>query len=374
MKKFWNRFDSVYLKKSKYAIFTVVAIAVILFALYSALPGLSTMWKLLGAVLKPLIIGCVFSYLLAPIVSWIEKKLLKAKEGQKWKRSVAVLLTILLIVSVIAAFSAVLVWTATKQITQIDYESIKNFYEEIQNSIGDFSEQIEEMLAKSNFSVSSVTKNMTAVMSGVMSGIAGFMSSLFFGLIFAIYFLIDGEHISRYWKDVAKKLLPKDTIRLMKELGADADLCFSGYIRGQSLDAIIVGALTSIVFLIIGMPYAVLIGIVTGFGNLIPYIGPILGFGTIVLVNLFSLNIRMMVIGVVVLLIIMFVDSNIINPKLLANNVHVHPLMVVAALLAGGAIGGVVGMLLAVPVGAFIKMQFDKFLNRRASTEVRRTS
>jgi len=61
----------------------------------------------------------------------------------------------------------------------------------------------------------------------------------------------------------------------------------------------------------------------------------------------------------------MFVDGNIINPRLLSDNIEVHPLLVVAALLAGGAIGGIVGMLIAVPSAAFIKLQFDKFIESK---------
>ena len=69
-------------------------------------------------------------------------------------------------------------------------------------------------------------------------------------------------------------------------------------------------------------------------------------------------------IGLVVIAVVMFVDANVINPKLLSDNVEVHPLLVVTALIAGGAIGGIAGMLIAVPTAALIKMQFDRALQK----------
>jgi predicted PurR-regulated permease PerM len=71
-----------------------------------------------------------------------------------------------------------------------------------------------------------------------------------------------------------------------------------------------------------------------------------------------------MIIGLLIIAVIMFVDGNIINPRLLSENVDVHPLLVVAALLGGGVLGGIAGMLIAVPTAALLKLQFDRYLKR----------
>ena len=107
-----------------------------------------------------------------------------------------------------------------------------------------------------------------------------------------------------------------------------------------------------------------IIGICIGFGNLIPYFGPILGYAAVVIVCLPSGNITKMLIGLAIIAIIMFVDGNIINPRLLSENVDVHPLLVVAALLGGGVLGGIAGMLIAVPTAALLKLQFDRYLKK----------
>jgi predicted PurR-regulated permease PerM len=106
------------------------------------------------------------------------------------------------------------------------------------------------------------------------------------------------------------------------------------------------------------------IGIIMGFGNLIPYFGPILGYAATVIVCLPDGNYIKMVTGLVIIAIIMFIDGNVINPKLLSDNINVHPLLVVAALLGGGVIGGIAGMLVAVPTAALLKLQFDRHLQK----------
>ncbi len=102
-----------------------------------------------------------------------------------------------------------------------------------------------------------------------------------------------------------------------------------------------------------------------GVGNLIPYVGPIVGYLSLIVVCLLQGNISKLVIGLVILLVLMFLDGNVLNPRLLANSVKVHPLLVVAALIGGGALGGILGMLVAVPVGALIKLQFDRYLAKK---------
>ena len=138
------------------------------------------------------------------------------------------------------------------------------------------------------------------------------------------------------------------------------------------MDAAIVGVLATIALSIAAVPYAAIVGICIGFGNLIPYFGPIVGYVATVLVCLPSMAIDKMIIGLVIIAVIMFVDGNIINPRLLSANVDVHPLLVVAALIAGGAVGGIAGMLIAVPSAALVKLQFDRYLEsleKRRETE-----
>ncbi len=359
--------DPKFKKKTYFTLLIITAAIVALFLLYHMVPWFAMAWKLISAVLQPLIIGCVLCYLLYPIVNFFEKFFSTRLKMKKGSRGLAVLLVLILLIAIIAGFVSILVWATTKQITKIDFDSVWAWILSVQASAGDLIAQVEAYLAGQSFDFSMIADLMKRLATASVTGVAGAVSSIFFGMIFAIYFLVDGERIGRYWKNAAITLLPARTIALMKELGSDADRCFSGYIRGQTLDAVIIGVAVTIAFLLMGMPYAIIIGLVTGVGNLIPYVGPMLGYGSVILINLLEFNPKMMVMGLIVLLILMFVDGNLINPRLLANTVQVHPLLVVGALLAGGAIGGLLGMLLAVPTGAFVKIQFDKLLEKKRS-------
>jgi predicted PurR-regulated permease PerM len=117
--------------------------------------------------------------------------------------------------------------------------------------------------------------------------------------------------------------------------------------------------------MVIGVPNGTVVGVLTGCGNLIPYVGPVIGYLTLALVCIPTGAWTKLIAGAIVLAILLFVDGNIINPRLLSSNVMVHPLLVVAALIGGGAVGGFVGMLIAVPTAALIKIQFDRYLERR---------
>lgn len=366
--KFPKSTDSKYTGVIQYGCIALAVTVIALYILYHMVPWLETAWHLITAVLKPLLTGCLICYLLYPFVQFFDQKLHKKIRNNRTCRSLAVLIVIVIILAAIAVLLSLLIWSAARQITQINMDTIKDALKDAENSLGGVVGNLMNYLEGQNITTSSITKKVTSYVTNALSNAAGTISVLFFGFIFAIYFLIDGKNISRYWKNAAKTLLPDKAIQVMKELASDADQCFSGYIRGQVLDAVIVGSVTTLVFLLIRMPNAPAIGLITGFGNLIPYVGPILGYASVVIINLIDFNPQMLVIGLIVLIIIMFIDGNIINPRLLANAVHVHPLLVVAALIAGGAIGGVAGMLLAVPCAAFIKMQFDKLLEKRRNS------
>lgn len=373
MKNPLKNIDKRYQKSCIYSVITIVASVVILYALYKSIPGINTVIKLINAIMKPLILGLIISYLLLPMVKLFEKLLMKKIKKEKLARNLSVLIVVLLVLAIISGILTVIIWTATKQITNINLDSIKQMGESIRKSFGSLYDQVINLIKKQEFGVdknfnakvTEFTKKFTDAIPSFLSGAFGTASTILFGFIFAVYFMLDGSNIARYWKNVGKAVLPRKTIEILRVLAEEADRCFSGYIRGQALDGLLVGVISIIMLQIIGMPYALIIGLVVGFGNLIPYVGPILGYIMIILINLVNFNPKMMIIGLIMLLVLMTFDGNVVNPKLLANAIHVHPLLVVAALLAGGAIGGILGMLLAVPTGAFAKLQFEKFIKYR---------
>ncbi|MBR6089836.1 MAG: AI-2E family transporter [Anaerolineaceae bacterium] len=346
--------DSRYTKIAVYVIVTSV-IMFFLFILISMSGGFfEKMVSVIGMVLKPIIAGGVIAYLLEPVVQLLQKKL-------KFARGAAVISTIALIVLLILALLVTAGVFLGKQISLISFENIGDL-------IGEFSEQLNEISVRVQDWFASHSIDIKAITGGVgnfVSGITGAASDIFFALIFAVYFLLDSDGIQGYWNRIRKLFIKPETQARVHEVLMDADKCFSGYIRGQFLDALLVGIVTFIGMLVCGVPYPFVIGLLTGIGNLIPYVGPVVGFVTLVIVCLIEGAWSKLLIGGIVLAVLLFLDGNVINPKLLSSSIEIHPLLVFAAMIAGSAVGGLIGMLVAVPLAALLKIEFDKFLDRK---------
>jgi predicted PurR-regulated permease PerM len=357
-----KKIDPKYFKVCLYAAVTVIATLIALLLIYMSGSIWAKIWNLFTAILKPLIIGFVFSYLLSPAVSFFEKKI-NHRKTHAWARGLSVLICFLLIFAFIALFLVLISLTVYKSVTELNIESIKASITAAINFLNlnftDLLRNAQSLLDKAGIAI----HNASDIASYIISAVSSFTTSLLFGIIFSIYFLLDGHNIFHYWEKVFHVFANDKAKAKLSELGADADRVFSGYLRGQVLDALVCMILTTIILLVVGAPNAILVGLMVGFGNLIPYMGPIFGYATMAIVCLPSGNIQKLIIGIICIAIIMFVDGNIINPKLLSDNVSVHPLLVVAALIGGGAIGGLLGMLLAVPVAAFLKLQLDKVID-----------
>lgn len=360
MKKFIEKLDSKYLKVCIYAAVTVLLTVGVGIVLLSTESFWVKAWSIFTAVLKPIVIGGIICYLFQPIVNRFER-LFNRKTNNKWARSVSVFLTFAIIIMIIGIILLLIAIAVYKNVENLNFDSIKNIFVTLQADYTEVWKIVENLLESNNIN----TDNISYFVTAATNATTNFFSGLLFGVIFSIYFMLDGHNISKYWTRAFHLIFGQKADEKLKSIMKDADNAFSGYIRGQFLDALIVGVVATIVLSIAGIPYAVVVGVLAGIGNMIPYFGPVVGYVSLALVCLPSGAIDKLVIGIVIFAVVMFVDGNILNPKLLSENVDVHPLLVVAALIAGGAIGGIVGMLVAVPSAAFIKLQFDKYLEKK---------
>ena len=353
MSKIKQYMDSKYTKISLYVIATVIITFLLCIIISLSRGFFAKLFNVIGLVLKPIIAGGVIAYLVEPIVQWFQKRI-KVKNA----RTVAVIITIVLIVVLVLGILLVAVAFLGKQISEIKLDDIWSLVGNFSDQINEIGERVKAWFAEHSINVSAITGGV----SNVISGITGAASDIFFAMIFAVYFLLDSDGITGYWDRVRKIFVKEQTRAKVHEILMDADKCFSGYIRGQFLDALLVGIITFIAMLICGVPYPFVLGLLTGVGNLIPYVGPVVGFATLVIVCLIESAWTKLLIGGIVLAVLLFLDGNVINPKLLSTNIEVHPLLVFAAMIAGSAVGGLLGMLIAVPLAALLKIEFDKFI------------
>ena len=362
MNRLRDRFDEKYLRICLYAGVTVVLTVVAIMILSYSGPFWSTMWEMFKTVLKPVLTGTIICYMFLPFVEKIET--LISKKNTKWRRPAAVAIfyvALLIIVVLVLITIGFVVKGGLEGLGTLSLESIENYIYSLHDQFASEFGELEAKLREIKLPIGKAGDFVT----GLINAISGFFSGLVFGIIFSIYFMLDGDNIIDFWKRIYLILAGEKAMNVVTELGRDANRAFSGYIRGQFIDALLVGVLSSIALFIAGVPYAVIIGVLIGIGNMIPYVGPIVGYVAVAVICLIMGQIDKLVIGIIIVAVLMFVDGNIINPRLLSDNIDVHPLLVISALLAGGAVGGLVGMLIAVPAAAFVKLQLDKYLDAR---------
>ncbi|MCR5404175.1 MAG: AI-2E family transporter [Butyrivibrio sp.] len=391
-----------YFKISIAAIFTVAASYLAIMLLGQAGPFLRGVFSAIGwivDVIAPFLIGLIMAYLFLPIVEFFNRQLRKIRffaQKPGMSRGISVFLMFLVIFLVIFGLLSLIISTFTSDIHFATPEEMEemirfvgmqavNFYEEVRKAlmnfeiiIPSFDSMVEEFKNQINSIDGTKGTSMAATLGtgvlGAFNILKNTLVSIFFAIIFSIYFLSGAESMSGYWKKAFRVLLGEKVYGICAEILSDLDKCLAGYIRGQFADALFMAVVVSISFGIAGIPYAAVIGIATGLGNLIPYVGPIIAYGMTIISCLIKGDLKLMLVGVIIVFVIQTIDGNIINPKLLSNSVNVHPALVVVALLFGGAIGGLLGMLLAVPLAAFIRIQFEKLIKyiekKRAQKQV----
>lgn len=135
----------------------------------------------------------------------------------------------------------------------------------------------------------------------------------------------------------------------------DVDVSLGNYIRGQLIVCLLVGTTASLAFLISGMKYPLLFGSIVGVTNIIPYFGPIIGAIPAAIIAA-TISMKMLIIVVVVVFGLQFIEGNLLSPIIVGKSLRLHPIVIIAALLVGGEIGGIVGLITAVPVVAILKV------------------
>ncbi len=366
MNKLFANLDRRYAKICLYAGATVVLVVVTCYALHAALPVLTTLWQLVSAVLEPLVYGAALSYVLNPLVGRVAQLLGRwpryANDALR-RRTVAVAISVAVVVILLLALVSLMLLMITQSLVTLNWDTILSLFDTVSEDLTSYLSVAEERLRDLGF----VTKNTSGGLLAAFSSVKDTATTTVFSVVFGVYLLIDGPRVSGYLGRVMRAALGDLSVVDMKRLLADADRVFSGYFRGQGIDALVVGVSAAIVLTAVGVPYGPVIGLLAGLGNLIPYVGGIVGFGSVVLMCLPEGQWTTMLLGLIGMGIVMFVDGNIINPRLLSENVQVHPILVVAALIAGGAVGGLAGMLVAVPTAAFLKIQLDRWLVERGA-------
>lgn len=384
LEKIKSQFNKKYTTISLYVILTAIIIFILAYTairLDIVIKDIRGILAYIGGLLTPVFIGIVIAYILDPLVGLFEKlfrksKLLKFKNEKKY-RSFAVFSCIILILLFIILLIGLFIFSITKQFSSI---RIDEFVQIITNYINSFSNSlkgIEDNLASFNIEWDALEKyigKLSTILVTALSNfannltvnalsISGSVSNFIFGLIIAIYLLLDKEEFIRYIKKFSRALFSDKMENKLHGFWNDFDNIFSGYIRGQLLDALFMSVVLSISLSVIGIKFGALIGVLAGLCNLIPYFGPIVAFAGTILFGVLNAQYINVIIAIAVLLVIQQIDGTIVGPKLLGNSVSLKPVFILIAVIVGAGIGGVVGMVLAVPVAAMIKLFLKRYID-----------
>ena len=200
----------------------------------------------------------------------------------------------------------------------------------------------------------------------ISKNILGKVVTLLLSVVVAFYMLRDEEKIIlRLNKYTATFINEKWNKRLLSLID-DINIVFSGYVRGQLTDGLIMSALLSLGLSVIKVPFAVAIGLFSGFSNIIPYFGSVIGFTLSVGMALISGEPIRALYASIVVIALQQIDTIIIVPKIVGENVKLSPIMVIISLAVAGKLFGIVGMIFAVPVVAVVKLRIDRYCDKKA--------
>ncbi len=377
----------------RYILFIVVT-AFLLFALYFIFKNLdvisTSVYKGVSSFLSalaPLFIGMFIAYLLNPLVTLIYRRLffkafpslddpVKDVKRQKRNRLFSVLVAYLVILAALIALiygfvamigGQLVMDSLPKMMTRFSNtiltyeETIKAWVNEIPS--GMLSDRAQEFVNKllkwlsENLSSGSVV--------ATVKSIGGSIVNIAIGLVVSIYLSYDKDIFLNIWNKLLLLIFPQRIAVTINNNLHDINGIVSQFVRGVLLDALIVAILTSIGFTIIGLKFAVFLGIFAGIANVIPYFGPVIGTIPAFLIGLLTSGVKEGLLAIVVLLVVQQIDANLIYPRVVGGSTGLHPLFVLLAVTIGGAYGGLVGMIIAVPIAGIVQLYVQKWVRKR---------
>ncbi len=303
------------------------------------------------SVFPPFIIGAIVAYLLLPAVRWLA-------ETCKMHKAFAVAI----IYVTVAVTWGILGWlflpTLMEQFNQLAtqrHEIIAKLIVQLNNSFN-MSLRVDETVAQVTSSMEGAFGRPSEIvhLGGLVSH---WLLSLLVCIVSSIYFIVDSNRVG----DFCLRFVPRERHLVVKSLSAEMNVLLAKYVQGQ-LILIVIMSILAYVFLhfIVNMKYAAAVAITSGVLEIIPVLGPIVATTIATIVGFFSTNNPMIALGIIgFYTIARWLEDYFVVPRIIGHVVHLHPLIVIFAVLCGEVMAGALGMLIAIPVAASIKVIVD---------------
>lgn len=374
--------DRTFKRRCLYVAVTILGLFAAIGVLWNIMDILGVCAAALGKIfyyISPLIYAFCIAYILYIPVSYLEINLRKNAKiaAVKPKRlRVGTMLTayIALIALAVVIMASIYLMIGGQISDNLDF---KHVFDYIINYFAGFefgslnmseNESLAELLSTIESWVQKIVTSNLKSLSSTVTSIGSIVVMGVVSLIISIYFILDYEELTKRMNDVYMGSFGKTSPgRKIYNVVNVFSKTFKQFLKGQLLEAFIVAVLSVIALRIVGVNYYGVIGIISGICNLIPFVGPWIGAVVAVIVSLLGGGFMTAIWSVVAMIIVQQIDNHLLAPKIVGDSVGLHPVITMVVLLVGADIGGILGMLLAVPVAATVKNLLSGRNSRRAA-------
>ena len=345
---------------------------IVIYKILDSFSAIGNWFSNLFSILSPFIVGIIIAYILYIPSKKLERAFskIKLKFISKKARGLSVFIVYLLLL-LILFFAFKFIVPLLIESFQDLVNNLQSYYVGIKNSIADLPEDsflksdavMKALNDLTTFKIEDYISmdKLTQYAQGVISFASGIFD-IFVAFIVSVYLLLERNEIVKFFKKFAESSFKKDTYKNVTRYFKQSNEIFCNFLIGQLSDAIVVGIMTSIAMSIMHVKYAVMLGIFIGVLNMIPYFGAIIAVAISIFITLLTGGLTQAIEMAAVVIILQQVDANIINPKIVGDSVKISPLLVIFAVTVGGAYFGVMGMFIAVPVAAIIKLLINDLI------------
>ena len=364
--------------------FIVICGSILFYLLLTQMPAVKNLWDTLNGVLRPVMLGCIMAYIILPVYNGLRRLLrkwlpdsLSEKAKLRISKGVSNVVSHVVLIVVVAG----LLFMAGPQVL----DSIMRVIDATPGTIDKIAEWTETILADYppladavvsmlgnfetkllNIVTQYVVPYISQIVGGITSGVislVGIMFDVFVGIIVSVYLLNVKDTFSGQAKKFTYGFFGTNEANRIVTTVREIHSIFSGFISGKIIDSFIIGLITFPVLSILKMPYALMVSVVVGVTNVIPFFGPFIGAIPCTFIIL-TVDPWKALEFAIYALIIQQIDGNIIGPKILGNTTGIPSIWVLFSILVGGGLFGFAGMILAVPVFATIYLFVGRFVDR----------
>ena len=362
MKIDWNK---KYTTISVYA-FLVICASIIFFSVIDDIGVFTKNLGILVSTLQPFIIGFVMAYLFNFILVFYEEKVLifdSVKNlKKKSKRGISILLTYITVIFIITLFMQFVLPQLVDSVVGLVNDvptyvaNATKLLEELTKNLDLNNEYVGMAMDKWNEIVTytiNIISNLLPIFGNALKSVASSVWNIILGLIVSIYLLIDKEKFCALSRKITCAIFNEEHAKIAIELAHRSNDTFGKFLSGKIVDSAIIGLLTFIVLTIFKMPYTLLISVIIGITNIIPFFGPFFGAIPSFVIIMFVSPVKALWF-LLIIFVIQQLDGNIIGPKILGDSIGISAFWILFSLLVAGKVLGLVGMIIGVPLFAII--------------------